>query len=206
LASAPETGRALSGNETAPSSASAPRHSSDPGPAPATGPPDQVQHAGTRPAAAERVTVAPVADAPSAGPAAAHGRAGEAAGGGDAAADPGSGPAHAPEPPSREEPSEEAQPVLDPALEAAAAVELPPASGRDAAGGGGGGGGGGGIGGLGANLVSTVRSFLPFVARAEPAEGAPAAGKKPVKVRRGAFRFHICCIGARLAAMTCMCS
>ncbi|KAK9836349.1 hypothetical protein WJX81_007690 [Elliptochloris bilobata] len=45
------------------------------------------------------------------------------------------------------------------------------------------GGGGGGIGGLGANLVSTVRSFLPFVARAEAAEGAPAGGKKPVKVR-----------------------
>lgn len=43
-------------------------------------------------------------------------------------------------------------------------------------------GGGGGIGGLGANLVSTVRSFLPFVARAEPADTVPAAGKKPVKV------------------------
>ena len=43
-------------------------------------------------------------------------------------------------------------------------------------------GAGGGIGGLGANLVSTVRSFLPFVARSEPADAVPAAGKKPVKV------------------------
>ena len=40
------------------------------------------------------------------------------------------------------------------------------------------------IGGLGANLVSTVRSFLPFVSRAADAPPPPpAAGKKPVKVR-----------------------
>lgn len=40
------------------------------------------------------------------------------------------------------------------------------------------------VGGLGANLVSTMRSFLPFVSK-QQAEGSavPAAGKKPVKVR-----------------------
>ena len=52
------------------------------------------------------------------------------------------------------------------------------------------GGGGGGIGGLGANLVSTVRSFLPFAARAEPADAVPAAGKKPVKVPPALLRAH----------------
>lgn len=39
------------------------------------------------------------------------------------------------------------------------------------------------MGGLGANLVSTVRSFLPFVSKAVDAAAPPAAGKKAVKVR-----------------------
>lgn len=39
------------------------------------------------------------------------------------------------------------------------------------------------VGGLGANLVSTVRSFLPFVSKAADAAAPPAAGKKTVKVR-----------------------
>lgn len=41
----------------------------------------------------------------------------------------------------------------------------------------------GGGGGLGANLVSTVRSFLPFVSKPADAAAPPAAGKKTVKVR-----------------------
>jgi hypothetical protein len=47
------------------------------------------------------------------------------------------------------------------------------------------------IGGLGANLVSTVRSFLPFVSSSKAAEPAapPAAGKKPVKARASAPLF-----------------
>ena len=40
-----------------------------------------------------------------------------------------------------------------------------------------------GMAGMGANLVSTVRSFLPFVSKAGDAQPQPAAGKKPVKVR-----------------------
>ena len=39
-----------------------------------------------------------------------------------------------------------------------------------------------GMAGMGANLVSTVRSFLPFVSKAGDAQPQPAAGKKPVKV------------------------
>ncbi len=39
-----------------------------------------------------------------------------------------------------------------------------------------------GVAGMGANLVSTVRSFLPFVSKAGDAQPQPAAGKKPVKV------------------------
>ena len=35
---------------------------------------------------------------------------------------------------------------------------------------------------MGANLVSTVRSFLPFVSKSGDAQPQPAAGKKPVKV------------------------
>ena len=40
-----------------------------------------------------------------------------------------------------------------------------------------------GMAGMGANLVSTVRSFLPFVSKAGDAQPQPAAGKKAVKVR-----------------------
>ena len=39
-----------------------------------------------------------------------------------------------------------------------------------------------GMAGMGANLVSTVRSFLPFVSKTGDAQPQPAAGKKPVKV------------------------
>ena len=39
-----------------------------------------------------------------------------------------------------------------------------------------------GVAGMGANLVSTVRSFLPFVSKSGDAQPQPAAGKKPVKV------------------------
>ena len=39
-----------------------------------------------------------------------------------------------------------------------------------------------GMAGMGANLVSTVRSFLPFVSKVGDAQPQPAAGKKPVKV------------------------
>ena len=39
-----------------------------------------------------------------------------------------------------------------------------------------------GVAGMGANLVSTVRSFLPFVSKSGDAPPPPAAGKKPVKV------------------------
>jgi hypothetical protein len=35
---------------------------------------------------------------------------------------------------------------------------------------------------MGANLVSTVRSFLPFVSKSGDTQPQPAAGKKPVKV------------------------
>lgn len=45
--------------------------------------------------------------------------------------------------------------------------------------------------GRGANLVSTVRSFLPFVSKAAEAPAQPAAGKKPVKVRFQAARICI---------------
>ena len=53
--------------------------------------------------------------------------------------------------------------------EAADAVEAAPAAQK-------------GVAGMGANLVSTVRSFLPFVSKAGDAQPQPAAGKKPVKV------------------------
>lgn len=43
--------------------------------------------------------------------------------------------------------------------------------------------------GMGANLVSAVRSFLPFVSKAADAQPQPAAGKKPVKVRHPAKKF-----------------
>jgi hypothetical protein len=45
-------------------------------------------------------------------------------------------------------------------------------------------------GGLGANLVSTVRSFLPFVSKPADAAAPPAAGKKAVKVFTPVYFFH----------------
>ena len=45
-----------------------------------------------------------------------------------------------------------------------------------------------GMAGMGANLVSTVRSFLPFVSKADNAQPQPAAGKKPVKVCNGPLK------------------
>ena len=46
------------------------------------------------------------------------------------------------------------------------------------------------VAGMGANLVSTVRSFLPFVSKAGDAQPQPAAGKKPVKVRMLTSQSH----------------
>jgi hypothetical protein len=45
--------------------------------------------------------------------------------------------------------------------------------------------------GLGANLVSTMRSFLPFVSKQAECGPLAAAGKKPVKVLRRSLSFAL---------------